>query len=258
MGAYYPDRWSLLCSTFHFTQRRSPLYTRDLEMCKLHLSNTLTNKTPIKFCQREAQERQLKAEERKHYFSLFLLSSSSAFVVMNSGKQRQTSECPLKKQVSSSVDGNQTVSSVRWTTSAGLVSSSAPRRYCGSRPATVAGQTHAAWFPRGKQRRRLLVCSWFCFKQQQQEGIFTVCSLSLRIVTTFLKLLIGKYLTFSFFFSNVFNILKIILCITFSSFEKPGETSIFLSRHKMTDLKIYTLVFFLFIFFLFGSAYLST
>lgn len=107
-------------------------------MCKLHLSNTLTNKTPIKFCQREAQERQLKAEERKHYFSLFLLSSSSAFVVMNSGKQRQTSECPLKKQVSSSVDGNQTVSSVRWTTSAGLVSSSAPRRYCGSRPATVA------------------------------------------------------------------------------------------------------------------------
>ena len=146
-------------------------------MCKLHLSNTLTNKTPIKFCQWEAQERQLKAEERKQYFSLFLFSSNSAFVVMNSGKQRQTSECPLKKQASSSVDGTQTVSSVWWTTNVGLVSSSAPHRYCGSRAAAVAvgkctlpgsgveSRGAGSWFG-----------TWLCFKQQQQQGIFTVCS----------------------------------------------------------------------------------
>ena len=46
------------------------------------------------------------SREKKTLFFPIFVFSSSAFVVMNSGEQMQTSQGPLKKQVPSGVEGN--------------------------------------------------------------------------------------------------------------------------------------------------------
>ena len=110
----------------------------------------------------------------------------------------QTSESPLKKQVPSGVDGNQTFSSPRWRPTVGFTSSSSCHRYrCSPRAAVALAQGRC---PCSLMESRG-AGSWFgqvVFQTLTVEKVFTECPLSLRIVNTFLTILLWKN-TFSLF-----------------------------------------------------------